>query len=99
MLLVGGAACVIWWQIICRYKQLIKWRYEQLKMIEDGLPDSHKVYQKEWKKFFAPSGGKERFGFSKFAAWLPYLFIIICFIYGIVLVPAAAFDCWPPVNS
>jgi hypothetical protein len=98
LLFVGTIACTVWEQIIRRYKRLIGWRYEQLRAIENDLPDSQQMYQKEWKKFFAPSNGKERFGFSSLEAWLPRLFIGIYIVYGAALLIVTAFGWWPPAG-
>ena len=74
--------------IIVQYKQLIGWHYEQLREIERTLSESHRIFQKEWKEFFSPRQGKERFGFSRLEVWLPRMFLGLYTIYGMGLVVA-----------
>jgi len=88
LFLVGVLACIVWYMIIVQYKQLIGWHYEQLREIERTLSESHRIFQKEWKEFFSPRQGKERFGFSRLEVWLPRMFLGLYTIYGMGLVVA-----------
>lgn len=85
LFLVGVVACSIWGKIIVQFKEVIGWHYEQLREMEQSLPESNKIYTREWEKLFQPKGGKERFGFARLEIWLPYLFIGLYIIYGIGL--------------
>ena len=87
---VGALVCIIWHKIIVQLKALIGWHYEQLRRMEQGLPESHNVYQNEWEKFFRPQQGRERFGFSRLEVWLPRLFLGLYLVYGVGLTVAAA---------
>jgi hypothetical protein len=88
LFLVGALACIVWYMIIIQYKQLIGWHYEQLREVEQTLSESHGIFQKEWKNFFSPRQGKERFGFSRLEVWLPRMFLSLYTIYGAGLVLA-----------
>jgi hypothetical protein len=83
---------VVWHKIIADFKHIIGWHYEQLRDMEQALPESRQVYSKEWERFFKPQEGKERFGFSRLEAWLPRFFFGLYAIYGVGLIVATAFD-------
>ena len=91
LFLVGALACLIWHKIIVQFKQVIGWHYEQLREMEQALPDSHKIYSNEWEEFFKPRQGKERFGFSRLEIWLPRLLLGLYLVYGVGLTVATAF--------
>jgi hypothetical protein len=91
LFLVGVLTCLIWHKIIAQFKQVIGWHYEQLRDMEQALPDSHKIYSNEWEEFFKPRQGKERFGFSRLEIWLPRLLLGLYFVYGVGLIVATAF--------
>lgn len=90
LFMVGILACFIWYKIITQYKELIGWRYDQLMAIEQAMPESHKMYLKEWEDFFKPQQQKKRFGFSRLEVWLPRFFLILYAVYGAGLVVATA---------
>lgn len=92
---VGYLACLIWHKIITQYKSLIGWRYRQLMKMETDIPDSYQVFSKEWKDFYEPRAGKEKFGFSKLEIWLPRLFLVLYIIYLVILIAAVILD-WNP---
>jgi hypothetical protein len=93
LFMVGILACSIWYKIITQYKALIGWRYDQLMAIEQAMPESYRMYLKEWEDFFKPRQGKEHFGFSRLEVWLPRLFLGLYAVYGTGLVVATAL-CW-----
>jgi hypothetical protein len=88
LFLMGTLACLIWHRIIVQYKPLIGWHYEQLREMELRIPESYQVYRKEWDKFYTPSQGKERFGFSLLEVWLPRIFLALYIVYGCGLMVA-----------
>lgn len=88
LFLVGVLACIVWYMIIVQYKNLIGWHYEQLREIEQILSESHRIFRKEWEKFFSPRQGKERFGFSRLEVWLLRMFLGLSAVYGVGLVVA-----------
>lgn len=90
LFLVGVLVCLIWHKIITQFKQVIGWHYEQLRDMEQVLPDGCKMYSNEWERFFKLRQGKERFGFSRLEAWLPRLFLGLYVIYGVSLIIATA---------
>ncbi len=92
LFLVGVLACLIWLKIIADFKEIVGWHYEQLRKMEQALPESDKIYSNEWEQFFKPREGKERFGFSRLESWLPRLFLGLYVVYTVVLVAATAFE-------
>jgi hypothetical protein len=88
LFLVGIVACSIWHRLITQYKPLIGWHYEQLREIENSMPESQHIFQKEWEKFYQLRQGKEKFGFSIVEVWLPRLFLALYALYGIGLIGA-----------
>jgi hypothetical protein len=96
LFLVGMLACCIWYKIVSQYRALSGWRYQQLREMEQAMPQSYHTYSKEWDDFYKPlmAGKRERFGFSRLEAWLPGLFLGLYAIYGVGLVVAVAFGVW-----
>ncbi len=92
LFLVGALACLVWHKIIADFRQIIGWHYEQLRLMEQALSESHQVYLKEWERFFKPQEGKERFGFSRLESWLPRFFVGLYVLYGVGLIVTTAFD-------
>lgn len=95
LFLVGVLACLIWHKIITQHKALIGWRYDQLMAMEQAMPESHQMFLKEWKDFFEPRQGKQRFGFSTLELGLPRLFLGLYLVYYAGLVVAAV-EPWLP---
>ena len=83
LFLVGLVICVIWRKILLQYKELGNWRFEQLRIMEQAMPDSSQVFTKEWDQYYKPRQGKERFGFSRLETWLPQLCIVLYVVYGV----------------
>lgn len=82
---VGVFACFAWYKLIARYRTLIAWRYEQLIVIEETLPESHRMFSKEWAHFFGPNCDRERIGFSVLEEWLPKIVLALYVLYGLGL--------------
>ena len=92
MFVVGVIICSIWKRMVLQYKELINWRYEQLKLIEakPEMAGSHQFYLKEAQEFYKPNQPKQRFGFSQLERHLPSLFLWAYCIYAIGLVIATS---------
>lgn len=86
LFLVGIAVCLIWRKIITQYKELIRWRYDQLMAMELEMPGSHGMYVKEYESLFGSE--KKKFGFSRLEVWLPRLFLWLYLMYAAGLVIA-----------
>jgi len=95
MFVVGVIICRIWEQMVLQYRQLINWRYEQLKLIEarPEMAGSHQFYLKEAQEFYKPSPQPERFGFSRLERHLPRLFLWAYCVYaaGLIIATAAGY--------
>jgi hypothetical protein len=88
---VGLLACIIWYRILRHLESMIGWHYQQLREIEEKIPDSHLTFNKEWEKFYRQKG-KKRFSFSGLESQLPSLLIGLYTVYGISLVLAVIFS-------
>ena len=88
--LVGVLACSIWRRIITEYKALAGWRYRQLIKMEQAMPESYRLYFKEWEDFYKPRAEKKDFSFSGLELWLPHLFLGLYAVYGVGLVVVTA---------
>jgi len=86
----GMLVCWIWKKLILQYKELIRWRFDQLMKMEKAMPDSYQMYIKEWEDFYKTQPGKEKFGFSRLEIILPILFMSLYFIFlgGLILATA-----------
>lgn len=91
LFLVGGLACVIWQRIITQYRELIGWRYEQLKAMERDMLGSAQMCVKEAGAFFQPEQRKQTLGFSRLEVWLPRLFLTLYMVYAAGLVVVVGF--------
>ncbi len=90
LFLTGVLLSVIWRRIILQHSVLIGWRYEQLRQMEHDIAGSYQMFTKEWNEFFEPRQGKARLGFSALEVWLPRLFLVLYFAYGLGLLFAVA---------
>jgi hypothetical protein len=88
---VGLLACITWYRIIRDLETIIGWHYQQLREIENKIPESHLIFSKEWEEFFKIKDGKS-FSFSNLESQLPKLLIVLYAIYGISLVIAVFFS-------
>ena len=83
----GLLVCWLWHRIITQYKALIGWRYTQLREIERQLPDSYRMFTREWDELYQPRDGTSRFDFSGLEHQLPRIFGAL-FLSGMLLVVA-----------
>jgi hypothetical protein len=90
LFLVGIMACVIWHKIVTHFREIIGWHYEQLRDMEAVLPESTRIYCKEWGRFYRAQADKTGFSFSQLEIWLPRLFIALYAIYAVGMVVATA---------
>lgn len=81
----GLVVCWLWHRIITQYKALIAWRYTQLREMERQLPDSYRMFTREWDDLYRPRDGTSRFDFSGLEQQLPRVFGAL-FISGMLLV-------------
>lgn len=88
---VGLFACITWHRIIWNLESVIGWHYQQLREIEKKIPNSHRIFNKEWEKFFIEKD-KKKFSFSNLEAQLPKLLIALYSIYGTSLLIAVLFN-------
>lgn len=89
---VGLVACMIWHRIIWNLESIIGWHYDQLREIEQNIPESHQIFNKEWERFYARKG-KKQFSFSGLESQLPRLLIAVYTVYGTSLL-VAVFLAW-----
>jgi hypothetical protein len=82
LFVVGGLACLTWHRLLCHYRMLIGWRYDQLMAMEEALPQSHRMFSRERDELFQPQPGRPAFGFSQFETWLPKAILLLYVLYG-----------------
>ena len=85
ILLAGIAICILWAQIIMKYKKLIGLRMQELKKMERApeMAGCHQMYLRE-DELYDPVGEKRTFlSFSNMEVRLPFVFMIL---YSIFLV-------------
>lgn len=83
LFVVGILVCVVWDRTLTNYKQLINWRYEQLREMENRMPGSAKVFNREWEMFFRATEERQGFSFSSLERWLPHIILGLYFAYGL----------------
>ena len=92
LFLTGIIVSYIWRRIILNYKELINFRFEQLKAIEKDQQDNgwHHFYLKE-DLFYGAARPKKwkNFGFSQYEKNLPVLFMVLHLLYALALLGIA----------
>ena len=85
LIIAGIVVCLLWIQLIHKYKSLVGLRIEVLRATEDAMPDSIRMYHQEDRLY--PLNSKISFfsgsSFSDIESKLPFLFIILYSIFGI----------------
>jgi hypothetical protein len=87
LIIAGIVVCILWIQLIHRYKSLVGLRIEVLRATEDLMPDSIRMYHQE-DKLYPPNSKSSFFGISSFSDIenkLPMLFIFLYVFFGIVV--------------
>jgi hypothetical protein len=87
-LITAGIAVSLWWrQLIRKYKKLVGLRIDELREMEDAMPESIKMYHVEDKLYPRDEDGKmipgEGLNFSDLEARLPMLFVVLYCIFGV----------------
>lgn len=85
LFVAGILVCWLWDRIITQYRELIGWRYMQLREMEKMQPDSYRMFTREWHDLYKPHNGKSRFNFSGMEQQLPRIFGAL-FASGMLLV-------------
>lgn len=88
LLAAGILVCWLWRLILNQYKDLIGWRYEQLRAMEQQLHDSYRILTKEWDEYYKPRENKPGVSFSDLEQWLPVIFGTL-YVAGVALILAA----------
>lgn len=94
-LVVAGIAVSLWWrQLIYRYKLLVNLRIDTLRVMEDEMPGSVKMYHVEDKLYPRDAEGRlipgQGLNFSDLEVRLPWLFLTLYSFFGIGLLVALA---------
>lgn len=83
VMIAGIVICLQWGGLILRYKRLIGFRFNELRIMEDSpeMADGHKMYHQEDKLYPRDSHGKikpgEGLNISDRERWLPGIFICV----------------------
>lgn len=85
LLLAGIVACGLWRRLITHYSTLTGWWYEQLRELEEMLPNSRKVITKEYQGLFITKHAKGPIGISRYETLLTWLFTIIYLVFGLAI--------------
>jgi hypothetical protein len=94
LLILGIATNALWHNIVDKYRRLIGWRYEQLRLMEASLGQqgASMILSKEYETYYH-SEVRRDFSFSATEVWLPRLMIIIYVCYALGYALAWIFDC------
>jgi len=87
LIIAGIVVCLLWIQLIHRYKSLVGIRMEVLRATEDKMVDSIQMYHQE-DKLYPPDSKGSSFGSSTFSDIenkLPMLFIFLYIFFCIVV--------------
>jgi hypothetical protein len=85
LIIAGIAVCLLWIQLIQKYKSLIELRIKVLRETEDIIPDSIRMYHQE-DGLYPPNSKNSFFSISSFSdieSKLPLLFIVLYSFFGL----------------
>ncbi len=89
VLLVSGlVACDLWRRLINQYSALLKWWYEQLRALEDAMPESSKLLTKEYDDLYGGKSGKAPIGLTRYEVRLTRLLTVVYVAFGFVILVA-----------
>jgi hypothetical protein len=90
----GIAICFVWWQLICKYKRLVKLRINKLRAMEN-LPEmagcqgmyhaEDDMYKRDTKDQLIEGIASS---FSDLERFLPFVFMFLYLVFGIAIVVA-----------
>ncbi len=82
----GILICSIWLNILINMERVLKWQYERLCEMENGVPDSFQYFSKEKEALYKPDKENKKFSFSLLEARLPAILIGIYVTFGLILI-------------
>lgn len=86
VLLVSGViACDLWRRLITQYSALIGWWYEQLRGLEEAMPESNKLLTREYQVLYLEERGKTRIGLTRYETRLTWLFTVLYAAFGLAI--------------
>ena len=92
LFIVGVLICIVWDRMISNYRELIAWRFEQLRVMESELKGSYKMFTREWERHFQPQANKTSMAFSNLERSLPHIVLGLYVIYGVAFLISKIFD-------
>jgi hypothetical protein len=81
----GVVACGLWRWLITHYSSLMDWSYEHLRTLEDIIPNSSKLIEKEYQELFVNKKGKGPIGITRYETFLTWLFTVIYSVFGLAI--------------
>lgn len=88
ILVAGMIICYLWDHLITSYRVLINFRIKELEAMEQAIPGSHMMYNREASKLYNKSQPKESISFTGVERKLPLLFGILYLVVGLGLIIA-----------
>jgi len=85
LLLAGLLACDFWRRLIMQYSALLEWWYEQIRTMEEQIPGSKKLIQKEYTHLYSSNAKDKKFGISRYEVRLAWLFSAIYIFSGFAI--------------
>lgn len=83
LLIAGIAACDLWRKLIVQHSTLLQWWYEQLRALEETMPDSNRLLTKEYNDMYAPQRDKASIGLTRYEIGLTWLFTFVYAVFGL----------------
>lgn len=87
MLVVGVIICDLWRRLIQQYSKLIGWWYAQLRELEEKLPESSRLLNKEYAELYA----QKKSGITPYETRLVHIFVLTYAIFGVVIIGSLLF--------
>ena len=92
MLLIAGVIVSdLWRRLIGQYSVLLGWWYEQLRTLEENIPESSKLLTKEYQDLYWARNTKIPIGLTRYETRLTWIFTTIYAIFALVIVVSLAF--------
>lgn len=82
LLLSGIIACTLWRALITQYSTLLGWWYQQLRILEEVIPNSSQLITKEYQELYLKKHNRAPIGLTRYETQLTWLFTTIYVVFG-----------------
>lgn len=85
LLVSGVVACDLWRRLIAQHSALIGWWYEQLRGLEEAIPECSRLLTREYQVLYFRRQGKTHIGLTRYETRLTWLFTVLYTAFGLAM--------------